>query len=41
MVKVYKKFKMYAFDAVVTSAQGGSLRLFYQTKKKSYKRFKN
>ncbi len=36
-----KKFKMYAFDAVITEAQGGSLRLFLSKKKrKKTQRFK-
>ena len=36
-----KKYKMYPFDAIVTPAQGGSLRLFLSKKKlKKTKRFK-
>jgi len=37
-----KKYKMYPFDAIVTPAQGGSLRLFLSKKKlKRTKRFNN
>ena len=37
-----KKYGLYAFDAIVTDAQGGSLRIFFSKgKKKLTKRYKN
>ena len=36
-----KKYKMYPFDAIVTPAQGGSLRLFLSKKLKKTKDLKN
>tara|TARA_B100001173_G_scaffold182855_1_gene157852 strand:+ start:1821 stop:3050 length:1230 start_codon:yes stop_codon:yes gene_type:complete len=41
-IRFAKKYKMYPFDAIVTPAQGGSLRLFLSKKKlKRTKRFSN